>query len=79
MQGDMKVLTFEYAQKARMARFALSHLSEYECLVLECLEKRQKLFVWRADYVDDPDKDQTGLWTSRSGVAKSWIFQISHE
>ena len=51
MQSDMKVLTWEYTQKARMAQFALSRLDDYECLVLETLQKRQKLFVWKADYV----------------------------
>ena len=51
MQSDMKVLTWEYTQKARMARFALSHLDDYECLVLETLQKKQKLFVWKAEFV----------------------------
>ena len=55
MQSDMKVLTWEYTQKARMARFALSHLDDYECLVLETLQKKQKLFVWKADFVSLQD------------------------
>ena len=82
MQGDMKVLTFEYAQKARMARFALSHLSEYECLVLECLEKRQKLYVWRADYWKlSPPAEGEGPGrtheTSRSLVREKYETSVS--
>jgi len=51
MQSDLKVLTWEYTQNAKMARFALSHLGDFECLVLETLQKKQKLFIWRADLV----------------------------
>ena len=51
MQSDMKILTWEYTQKARMAQFALSHLEDYECLVLETLQKQQKLFIWKARLV----------------------------
>ena len=51
MQSDLKVLTWEYTQNAKMARFALSHLGEFECLVLETLQKKQKLFIWRADLI----------------------------
>jgi len=59
MQSDMQVLTWEYTQKARMARFALSHLEDYECLVLETLQKKQKLFVWKADFVQLSDLRKT--------------------
>ena len=59
MQSDMKVLTWEYTQQAKMARFALSHLEDFECLVLETLQKRQKLFVWKAEYVSLGDLRKT--------------------
>ena len=59
MQSDMKVLTWEYTQKARMARFALAHLQDFECLVLETLQKRQKLFVWKGDYISLSDLRKT--------------------
>ena len=59
MQSDMKVLTWEYTQKARMARFALSHLDDFECLVLETLQKKQKLFVWKAEFVSLQDLSRT--------------------
>jgi len=51
MQSDLKVLTWEYTQNSKMASFALSHLDDYECLVLETLQKRQKLFIWKADLI----------------------------
>ena len=35
MKGDMQILTWEYCQNQQMARFALSSLKEYQCLVLE--------------------------------------------
>ena len=49
MKGDEQVLTWEYCHNASMARMALSNLKEYECLVLETLQKKQSLFSWRAD------------------------------
>ena len=48
MAGDLKVLTWEYARRAEMARFALDNLQPYECLVLETLERKQELCNWRA-------------------------------
>ena len=48
MTGDMQILTWEFTHKVKMARFALNNLKEHECLVLETLEKKQTLFVWRA-------------------------------
>ena len=59
MQSDMKVLTWEYTQKARMARVALAHLQDFECLVLQTLQKRQKLFVWKGDYISLSDLRKT--------------------
>ena len=41
MQGDFKVLTYEYCQgSSSMARFALNQLREHECLVLETRNSR---------------------------------------
>ena len=58
MKGDMQILTWEYCQNQQMARFAMNSLKEYQCLVLETLEKKQSLFVWRADLigVGEPEK-----------------------
>ena len=49
MKGDEQVLTWEYCHNASMARMALNNLKEFECLVLETLQKKQSLFSWRAD------------------------------
>ena len=51
MTGDMQILTWEFTSKVKMARFALNNLKEHECLVLETLEKKQTLFVWRARFL----------------------------
>ena len=48
MTGDLQILTWEFTQKAQMARWALANLDEHQCLVLETLQMRQALFVWRA-------------------------------
>ena len=49
MEGDMKTLTWEFANNTSMAKFALRNLEMHHCLVLETLERRQKLFVWKAN------------------------------
>ena len=59
MQSDLQVLTWEFTQQAKMARFALARLDDYECLVLETLQKRQKLYVWKADFVHLEDLVRT--------------------
>ena len=51
MAGDLKVLTWEFARKAAMARFALDRLEPFECLVLETLQRRQELFNWKARHL----------------------------
>ena len=67
MKGDMQVLTYEYCQNHGMARFAMNSLQEFECLVLETLEKKQNLFIWKAEMVQthetlvsqDPSESKT--------------------
>lgn len=49
MQGDMKVMTWEYATRNSMAEHVLRNLNDHECLVLETLQKQQQLFIWKAD------------------------------
>ena len=53
MSGDLKVLTSEFAQQQTMARFALRSLKNYEALVLETLEKRQRLFSFQANLLTE--------------------------
>jgi len=48
MSGDLQVLTWEFASKTKMARFALDNLQQHQCLVLEKFESNQKLYVYTA-------------------------------
>ena len=67
MHGDMKILTWEFAQQVDMAQFALNNLEEHSCLVLETLQKRQKLFVWKADLLTlEPDQKSESQEHERS-------------
>ena len=59
MKGDMQLLTWEYCQNQAAARFALNSLKDYQCLVLETLEKSQNLFVWRADLLALEENKET--------------------
>ena len=56
MAGDAQILCSEYAQKSRMARYLLQNLPEWTCLVMETLERRQKLYFYR---VPTNPSDQT--------------------
>jgi hypothetical protein len=59
MQGDFKVLTYEYCQgSCSMARFALNNLQDHECLVLETLMKKQTLFIWKSTLLILTDEDE---------------------
>ena len=49
MTGDRKVLSWEYAQNARLADFGLKKLREHECLVFET--GKSALRNWRAELV----------------------------
>ena len=51
MTGDMQVLTWEFSRRASMARYALESLEEHQCLVMETLQKQQRLYTWRADHL----------------------------
>ena len=55
MQGDRKVLMWEYANNANMAGFALNNLGEHECLVLQTNQRQQRLQVWRAGILTPQD------------------------
>jgi len=48
MQGDRKVLSWEYAQNSATADWVMNNLEENQCLVFETSRKVQRLFVWRS-------------------------------
>ena len=57
MRGDMQVLTYEYCQgRVNVARCCLQSLKDHECLVLETLQKKQQLFMWKADLLEVIDE-----------------------
>jgi hypothetical protein len=83
MTGDMQILTWEFSRRASMARFALDSLEEHQCLVLETLQKQQRLFTWRAELLtvaslqpgsepeDEPDRARERSGSSASACSGS--------
>jgi len=55
MQGDRKILTWEYASNNQTANFVLNNLKKNQCCVFETSRKRQKLFVWHAVFLEPSD------------------------
>jgi len=47
MSGDIDILTKEYCSQSKMARYCLQNLPDWTSLVLETLEKRQRLYHYR--------------------------------
>jgi hypothetical protein len=47
MSGDCELLTKEYSSRSKMARYCLQNLPDWTSLVLETLEKRQRLYHYR--------------------------------
>ena len=47
MAGDCEILTKEYSTRSKMARYCLQNLPDWTSLVLETLEKRQRLYHFR--------------------------------
>ena len=48
MQGDRKILSWEYAQNSHTADWVMNNLEENQCLVFETSRKVQRLFVWKS-------------------------------
>lgn len=55
MQGDRKILSWEYAANQSSADFGLKNLRENQCVVFETSRKQQKLFVWKAQLLEPDD------------------------
>jgi hypothetical protein len=73
MQGDRKILSWEYAANQSSADFGLKNLKENQCVVFETSRKQQKLFVWKAQLFEPRD-----FKTSRLPVLrKSRIESVS--
>jgi hypothetical protein len=53
MAGDCELLTKEYSSRSKMARYCLQNLPDWTSLVLETLEKRQRLYHYRVPLGSD--------------------------
>ena len=53
MAGDCELLTKEYSSRSKMARYCLQNLPDWTSLVLETLEKRQRLYHYRVPLESD--------------------------
>ena len=49
MQGDRKILAWEYARNSGTADWVMNNLDENQCLVFETSRKVQRLFVWKSE------------------------------
>ena len=52
MQGDRKILAWEYSANNHTADYVMNNLEENECVVFETSRKRQKLWVWKAVFLE---------------------------
>ena len=74
MQGDLKILLYEYASQNSMAEHALKNLPDHCSLVLETLEKKQQLYIWKADLLVAEtalERESQGREISRSGPSSA--------
>ena len=71
MQGDMKIMTWEFAHKNSMAEHVLKNLGEHEALVLETLQRRQELFIWKADLLTLQPENATSPEHEKSKIEPS--------
>ena len=65
MAGDCQILCQEYANRARMARYCLQNLPEYTCLVMETLERQQRLYHYKVNLSPETESQTPEL---HSGV-----------
>jgi hypothetical protein len=57
MAGDCELLTKEYSSRSKMARYCLQNLPDWTSLVLETLEKRQRLYHYRVPLESDQNEE----------------------
>ena len=58
MAGDAKLLCQEYASKTNMAQYCLQNLEEHQCLVMETLQRKQRLYFYRVDLDAGPQNEE---------------------
>ena len=85
MQGDRKILSWEYAQNNHTADWVLNNLEENQCLVFETSRKLQRLFVWKsqllvpADFVRESGGRTRLPVLSQSGRARATCSSSEHQ
>ena len=85
MQGDRKILSWEYAQNNHTADWVLNNLEENQCLVFETSRKLQRLFVWKsqllvpADFVRESGGRTRLPVLSQSGRARAICSSSEHQ
>ena len=59
MAGDIQILTQEYAQNSRMARYLLQRLPKWTCLVMETLTPQQRLYHYTSNGDEEPQTSES--------------------
>ena len=59
MAGDIQILTQEYAQNSRMARYLLQRLPKWTCLVMETLTPQQRLYHYTSNGGAEPQTQES--------------------
>ena len=77
MAGDCELLTKEYSSRSKMARYCLQNLPDWTSLVLETLEKRQRLYHFRVPY--GSDQSEVSPSSSPSETSGALDLQSQHQ
>ena len=81
MAGDCQILCSEYANRSRMARYLLTQLPPWTCLVMETLERRQRLYHYRVMHTASQRPELPASVpgeTQASGVTSEENHEASH-
>ena len=71
MQGDRKILSWEYAANQSSADFGLKNLKDNQCVVFETSRKQQRLYVWKAQLLEPIDFRRSTLPVLRTQRMRS--------
>ena len=81
MSGDCQILCAEYAHHSKMARYMLQQLPEWTCLVMETLERKQRLYhyrVYSTCHQKEASPDPAQEKSEASGEISSENHEVSH-
>ena len=79
MQGDRKILSWEYARNSGTADWVMNNLDENQCLVFETSRKVQRLYVWKSQLLMPEDFIRTRALPDllRSGRRRPYHHPVS--